>query len=128
MTPSPAPPIPVAPAKVPPSYDNPEPDGRRHLCHVADRSDAAARVELHPYRRRRRRHADARGGERLRGSGEGLCRIGARRDHIMFMGIGAPWEDGAVTVTLVFESGADNDDRIPVRIGADNASEMDDGS
>lgn len=97
---------------------------------VAARSDAAARVELHT-------HIDAGDGVMQMREAEsgfavpakGSAELGRGGDHIMFMGIGAPWEDGeTVTVTLVFESGAEMTIELPVRIGADNASEMDDGS
>jgi copper(I)-binding protein len=82
-------------------------------------SDAAARVELHT-------HIDARdgvmqmreveGGFPLPAGGAAVLERGG--DHIMFMGIGAPWEDGGtVAVTLVFESGAEIALDLPIRIG-----------
>jgi len=87
---------------------------------VMARSDAAARVELHT-------HVDAgdgvmqmrevEGGFPLPAGGAAVLERGG--DHIMFMGIGAPWEeDGTVSVTLVFESGEEITLDLPIRIGA----------
>ncbi|MBM1221220.1 copper chaperone PCu(A)C [Ponticoccus sp. SC2-23] len=86
---------------------------------VAARSDAAARVELHT-------HIDAGDGVMqmrevedgfpLPAGGAAVLERGG--DHVMFMGIGAPWEeDGTVNVTLIFESGEEITLDLPIRIG-----------
>lgn len=82
-------------------------------------SDAAARVELHT-------HVDAGDGVmQMRELEEGLplpaggtAILERGGDHIMFMGIVTPWEDGGtVSVTLVLESGEEIGIDVPIRIG-----------
>lgn len=86
---------------------------------VSARSDAAARVELHT-------HIDAGDGVmRMRRVEDGIpvpaggaAVLERGGDHIMFMGIGAPWEaGGTVRVTLHFESGGEIALDLPIRIG-----------
>ncbi len=83
---------------------------------IAVRSDAAERVELHTHL------MDASGVARMvevedgfvipAGSTHALERGG---DHIMFMGLKAPFEDGAtIPVTLVFENAGEVPVEIPV--------------
>lgn len=83
---------------------------------VAASSDAAARVELHTHRE------DANGVMRMMEVEEGFAlpaggsHVLARGgDHIMFMGLAAPWAQGDVlTVTLRFERAGEMTVEIPV--------------
>ena len=79
-------------------------------------SDAAARVELHS-------HIDQGGGVmKMREAEEGFAipahgdhALARGGDHVMFMGLAAPFDDGAeVSVTLTFEKAGDIVVAIPV--------------
>jgi copper(I)-binding protein len=83
---------------------------------IEARSDAAARVELHTHL------SDGNGVMRMvevkdgfaipAGGAHSLQRGG---DHVMFMGLTAPFEDGeTVSVTLVFEQAGEIDVEIPI--------------
>ncbi|AKO96020.1 hypothetical protein MALG_00825 [Marinovum algicola DG 898] len=80
------------------------------------RSDAAARVELHSHRDMgngvmKMTHVEA-GFAIPAGGSHALARGG---DHVMFMGLAAPFEQGAtVTVTLTFERAGEIEVAIPV--------------
>lgn len=83
------------------------------------RSDAAAKVELHTHL------ADADGVMRMRPieggipvPAGGMHMLQRGGDHVMFMGLNGPWEDGGtVAVTLIFEKAGE----VALEIPVDNA-------
>lgn len=92
---------------------------------VAARADFAARVELHT-------HVDAGGGVMRMveveegfaipaGGSHALARGG---DHVMFLGLAVPFEQGAhLPLTLVFERAGEMTIELPVEIGAGQAGQ-----
>lgn len=83
---------------------------------ISARSDVAARVELHTH------VEDENGVMRMRPVEDGIVVAGGGHhalerggDHVMFMGLETPFEDGeTVTVTLTFETAGDIEVDIPV--------------
>ncbi len=99
------------------------------------RSDVAARVELHTHIMEDgvAKMRKVEGGFPVEAGSEHLLMRGA--DHVMFMGLNAPFVDGEpISVTLVFESGLTLDVEIPVQLGrtenpaSNSQSTMDHGS
>lgn len=85
---------------------------------IEARSDAAERVELHTHIEDSAgvmRMVEVKDGFAIPAGGSHMLQRGA--DHVMFLGLAAPFEQGAaISVTLVFERAGE----VPVEIAVDN--------
>ena len=83
---------------------------------VAARSDVAARVELHTHIEDENgvmKMREVEDGFAVPANGMHMLKRGG--DHVMFMGLETPFEDGeTISVTLTFEAAGDIDVEIPV--------------
>ena len=96
---------------------------------VAARSDVAAKVELHTHIQDANgvmRMVEVEDGIAVPAGGKAMLQRGG--DHVMFMGLTAPCEDGkTIHVTLVFEKAGEVELDIPVKLDTPMGGQMKQG-